>query len=325
MKRTLALFVLIVLFATAVVSEALFSKKNVSFSMKVRKGERASDVLRELSEKTNTNYLLLKLATKFLSFEPKFGCYTFRGNLSALDILSELKKGTPCSVRVTIPEGYNVYEIAETLQSVGVCPKETFIKISSKYEGFLFPDTYLLKKNDCIYAKTVMLSNFKKKVYPLFSDYKAPSIVKRALGKVSLKKIITVASLVEKETSNESEKPVIAGVIYRRLILGMPLDCDPTVIYGYLLKGIKIEHLKPSQIRELSSPYNTYKKRGLPPSPICNPGLSSIKAAMYPKRTKFLYYFAPPGYNHHIFSKSYSEHLLKLREFYAKKKKKIRR
>jgi len=242
-----------------------------------------------------------------------------------LELLKVFESGSPCLVSYTILPGSDVFDVDKLLSENSLCNKGEVLKLSKDrkflnflgiphLEGYLFPNTYYVAEgSDCRFVVSVPVKEFKKEVYPLFKRYNPPKLVRKALGKVTLDKIVTIASIVEKETSKEDEKPLIAGVIYNRLIRKMKLQCDPTVFYAYKLSGIDKRKLHKGDVN-FPSPYNTYYVVGLPPAPICNPSLTSIKAAMYPAQTSYLYFLAYKG--RHIFSESYNQHLKLIRKYY---------
>ncbi|WP_456484656.1 endolytic transglycosylase MltG [Desulfurobacterium sp.] len=331
MKRYLFIAVCLILAIFMLKSILFFTyNRKINTRFYVKRGESTNEVIVKLSRSgIIKSAFLSKFYAKFKKIKVKAGEYSINGIYSDKDILDILSKGQVHYAKFVIPEGYNLFDVASVVEaSFRNCKKESFLKLafnatfvhskgfnSTSLEGFLFPDTYLV--SDDAFCKDVidaMVENFKRKTNPLFRDYKPPSIVEKALGSVDIKKIITVASIVEKETPVRSEKPIIAGIIYKRLLKKMPLQCDSTVIYAYRLEGILKRGLKGKDIKNIKSPYNTYFRKGLPPTPICNPGIDSIKAAMYPANTPFLYFFAVDG--KHIFSKTYKEHLAKMRKYY---------
>ncbi|OMH40647.1 endolytic transglycosylase MltG [Desulfurobacterium indicum] len=331
MKRRFFYFVCLIIFLLLfgmVFSFETSRKMDVSFS--VRKGESTYAVIDRLAkEHVIKEPFISKIYARFNNVKVKAGKYILNGTYSDEDILKILSRGQVHYVKFVIPEGYDLFDVAGVLDShFPNCNKERFLRLafnstfvrfmginSTSLEGFLFPDTYLVDREaTCSEIVSGMVSNFNRKVNPLFKTYNPPALVKRALGSVSVKKLLTVASIVEKETSLEPERPIIAGIIYKRLIRKMPLQCDPTVIYAYRLKGIFKKRLNGKDIEKIKSPFNTYLVRGLPPTPICNPGIKSIRAAMYPVNTTFLYFFAVNG--KHVFSKTYKEHLRKMRKYY---------
>ena len=313
------------------VDRALFGRKPVSTHFRVVKGTSVKSILKELEKKGIVeDSLLAYIYVRFKKLNVKEGCYSFNGNYSTVDILKELTKGTPCLVKVTIPEGTDIFELDKLLSRKGFCREGEVLSLSKDkaflselqipyLEGHIYPDTYLVnEKASCKEVIKTAVSQFKKIIGNLFSGYIPPELVKRALKNVSKEKLLIVASIVEKETPIREEKPLIAGVIYNRLIRGMKLQCDPTVYYAYKLAGIKKDKLHKGDT-SFPSPYNTYYTKGLPPSPICNPGIDSIKAAMYPKETRYLYFVA--GERGHIFSTSYNQHLKNIRKLYRDGKK----
>lgn len=240
--------------------------------------------------------LLFFLYVKIWSPSLKAGAYQLDSQMSLAEIVRRLQSGAEStSGTITIPEGFNLTQIAATLQSRGLLKSDEFLRYVriSEYlnrynlkrdnlEGYLFPDTYKLYPD--IPAKRaidLMLSQFDKMVVPVYHDY-----LQKKKTKLSLDEIITLASLIEKEAGVESEKPIIAAVFYNRIKRGMPLQCDPTI--RYIVK-------KPSETLtkddlQVNSPYNTYLNQGLPPGPICSPGLASIEAALAPASVKYLYF-----------------------------------
>ncbi|MGH9441832.1 MAG: endolytic transglycosylase MltG [Thermoanaerobaculia bacterium] len=169
-------------------------------------------------------------------------------------------------------------------------------------EGFLFPDTYVATRSTPTREiVTRMLENFERHFSPEMQKEA------EALG-LSVRRVVTIASLVEKETSLRSERPHVAAVYLNRLRLGMRLQCDPTVIYALQKAGMWSGRLHRSDL-EFDSPYNTYLNSGLPPGPICNPGVASLRAALEPMVSDDLYFVAR-GDGGHYFSKTYADHLL---------------
>lgn len=240
----------------------------------------------------------------------KFGEYSFPDPPSAVDVWRKLVAGEVTRYSVTIPEGSNLYDVAETLANLDLADPEEFIEAAASpelrrrwnipgatVEGFLFPDTYLLEKSmtaeDIV---EVMIRQFRRRFLPEWETRA------REAG-FSLFQLITVASIIEKETGVEEEKPLVSAVIRRRLALGMPLQMDPTVIYG--LKRFR-EELTKKDLRT-ESPYNSYRNRGLPPGPIANPGISAIKAALFPADADYLF-FVSRNDGSHRFSRTLEEH-----------------
>lgn len=246
------------------------------------------------------------------------GDYTINNGLTYLNVLNTVTDPSVIrTVTVTIPEGMNIRQIARLLQiKIGVdsakfvieTKNDSLLKLigieAADLEGYLFPDTYQLTFNSFNREKeiiSVMASTFRKRFTPEIHEE-----MKRQ-GK-TLKQLITMASIIEGETRFEPEKKTISGVYYNRLRKGMKLQADPTV--QYILPGGPKNRLLFSDLK-IESPYNTYLKKGLPPGPINNPGLSSILAALYPEENKYLYFVAK-GDGSHRFAENYEEHKINI-------------
>ncbi len=240
----------------------------------------------------------------------RFGEYAFTDPPSAFDIWRKLVEGDILQHAVTIPEGSNLYDIAEILKDKELADPAAFLAAASSpailgrleipgatAEGFLFPDTYnLVKSMSCEEIIEVMARRFRQKVPgDLVEDGRKAGF--------SLLQIVTIASIIEKETGVEEEKPLVSSVIRNRLARHMPLQMDPTVIYGLRKFGIELSR----KDLQAPSPYNSYLHRGLPPGPITNPGLSAIRAAVIPEASEYLYFVAR-GDGSHKFSKTLDEH-----------------
>lgn len=238
----------------------------------------------------------------------KSGKYQIKTNSNLIDVYNTLLSGKSLAMYFTIPEGKNMYEIGRMLEERGITSYEDFIMLCKKpafvnelgingqsVEGYLYPDTYDFALN--LPADTViktMVKEFRKKIMAIDISQ----------SKMSLEEIITLASMVEKETGDKSERPLIAGVFLNRLKIKMRLQSDPTTIYGMFerYKGniTKKDLLTPSQ-------YNTYTIKALPIGPISNPGVASINAVLNPAQHNFLY-FVSQNDGRHIFSENYNEH-----------------
>jgi UPF0755 protein len=238
------------------------------------------------------------------------GTYVFEGNHVPKDIMNILFRGKTLRYRITIPEGYTIYQIGEVVSKTGLVPKDRFVTSARSkqttdffavsapsMEGFLFPDTYYL-------AAYMTPLEIMAKMIERFRGVYTPVMEQRSkvLGMSKLD-VITFASLIEKEACTTLEKPLISSVFHNRMILGMRLQSDPTAVYG--IDGFTGKIGPDDLLRE--SPYNTYRHGGLPPGPICNPGLDSIKAALWPAKTDYLY-FVSKGDGTHVFSRTLQEH-----------------
>ncbi len=240
----------------------------------------------------------------------KAGEYAFYPYQNLKEILTFLIEGKVYLRKVTIPEGSTIWQIAEILENNKICKKEQFLflaedsEIAKSFglpgptlEGYLYPDTYFFHKDT---PPQIIIQKMVKNFWEHWEKYKN---IAEKKGK-SLKLIITLASIVEKEAFDSKEKPIIAGVYWNRLKKGMPLQADPTI--NYALKDFR--KLTYKDYYSVKSPYNTYLNDGLPPTPICNPGEESIKAVLFPAKVPYLYFVAK-GDGTHYFSKTYKEHL----------------
>ncbi|NPA39302.1 MAG: endolytic transglycosylase MltG [Thermodesulfobacteria bacterium] len=307
--------------ALSPVSEHYTQKYRV---IEIQRGENIWDVAKKL-EKAG----LIKSALAFTIYAVlngdykriKAGEYGFYLSQSPKEILSMLVKGKVLNRKVVIPEGMTIWEIGEALEKAGICSKKEFLKLATdpsvarKYglpgptlEGYLFPDTYYFPKNTHpgVVIQT-MVENFWK-------HWKKFAPIAKKEGK-SLKEVITLASIVEKEALFNREKPIIAAVYLNRLKRGMPLQADPTI--NYALKSFK--PISPKDYYTVKSPYNTYLNKGLPPTPICNPGEASIKAVLFPAKVRYLYFVAK-GDGTHYFSLTYRQHLRAIRRIRARRR-----
>lgn len=300
-------------------------------------GESAEEIMDRLSglglvkHKWSFRYL-----TELLGGEEDFkaGKYLLNPQMSLRQIMAALIRGDVATneVWLTIVEGMTVEDVDQVLASAGLIEPGLLIKQQSRLvneisgegryswlendqaslEGFLFPDTYLFEKQDSSddnlqIAIRKMLNNFQEKIINkvfnkgISSDYEVlPGL------RPSFYEIMIMASILEKEVKTEEEKYIAAGILWKRLQEGMRLQVDSTVNYvtGKNLPGITLEDT------QIDSEYNTYKKQGLPPTPIDNPGITSIRAALNPQPSEYWFYLSTPD-GKTLFSKTYEDHLFK--------------
>lgn len=256
------------------------------------------------------------LATKLNGADSKFqvGIFQLQHGMSAGEAIEALIHGKTVAVRVTIPEGLNVREVAKLFAKEGLADEEAFLKEAKTFapydyiqavpeadyriEGFLFPDTYEFA-NEATPRELMqrMADEFDKKLTPELRELAKAE-------KLSIYELVTMASLVEKEARYAEDRPIIAQVFQTRLSINMPLQTDTTL--QYLMDAPK-EDVTIADTK-LESPYNTYQHYGLPPGPIASPGLASIEAVLKPADTDYLYFVADrEGHNH--YSRSYDQHL----------------
>lgn len=253
-----------------------------------------------------------KLIARLKGYDKKLqaGEYTLSATLSPAQILQKMVAGDVRLYRLTVPEGLNLYQIAKLVDQSGLASKNDFIAAATStefvhqqglnadtFEGYLFPETYFFPKNTPV--KTI-ISTMVDRFRQIFSA----NWQKRAeqLG-FSIHQIVILASIIEKETGASFERPLISSVFHNRLNRKMRLESDPTVIYGLenFDGNLKRKHL------ETLTPYNTYKRSGLPAGPIANAGKDSLEAALYPADTKFIYFVSKKDQTHQ-FSTNFKDH-----------------
>lgn len=249
----------------------------------------------------------------------KAGEYLLSSSMTPSEILGVLTSGKVRLYSITIPEGYNIYQVADVFSQAGIVNRDEFLKAStspellrqnglsetnSSFEGYLFPDTYKFPKGiQAAEIIRVMLARFRS-VY-----IKAWEKRGEELG-FSVHEILTLASIIEKETGDAGERPIISSVFHNRLRKRMRLETDPTVIYGIRdFDG----NLTKKHLRE-KTPYNTYRIKGLPPGPIANPGRKAIEAALYPAETDYLFFVSKKD-NTHKFSTNIKDHINSVRRY----------
>jgi peptidoglycan lytic transglycosylase G len=240
----------------------------------------------------------------------KAGEYKFEAPATALEVRDRLLRGDVFDRTVVVPEGYNIYDIASAVEQAGLGSADDFIAAANhdvsllrgidpqakSLEGYLFPDTYQFTRIDTAHdIAAAMVHRFRQTAQKI-----------GLLGRPDIHRIVTMASIVEKETGDPAERPLVASVYYNRLDRNMLLGADPTVIYAALLAGRYRGTIYQSDL-QFDSPYNTYKFPGLPPGPIANPGAASLQAAMHPSESEFLY-FVSDNAGHHRFSRTAGEH-----------------
>ena len=299
-------------------------KPDTTATVVITEGESISDLAEQLKEAGVINYpFLFKLYGKLSHAEDKIdpGTYDISADLDYSAIISALRDSSSyrATVRVTIPEGYELEQIFALLESKGVCAADELKQSADTYdfdydflqdvpmqenrlEGYLFPDTYEFYVGETpVNALDKMLSNFDTRLTEAFRE-------RAAELDMSIADVINIASLIEKEAAVDSERATIASVINNRLAEDDYLQIDATIQY---FLPVRKEYLTTADTK-IDNPYNTYMYKGLPPGPICSPGLASIKAALYPDDTNY-YYYALNIEGTHNFFKTYA----KLEDFLA--------
>ena len=242
----------------------------------------------------------------------KAGEYRFDRPAVPAEVYGRLLEGDVYTQTLTIPEGYNIFDIATAVQAAGFAQQGDFLAAERRHtelivgllppgsqpdslEGYLFPDTYHFSRHATpLQMLTAMVHRFRQASTQLGID------------RARMARTVTMASLIEKEVGQDTERPLVAGVFLNRLAKSMPLATDPTVIYAALLDNRWRGTIYASDLKS-ASPYNTYLHTGLPPGPVCNPGVASLRAAMHPSQTDYLY-FVSDAAGHTRFSVGLKEH-----------------
>lgn len=284
----------------------------------IEPGLGASQILQRLeSEGVIADADLARAYLVYRLRDPKIqaGEYRFRGPMSTPEVLGKLVRGDVVTRDVTIVEGLTLEETADHLAAKGFGRREAFLEAmrspapiaeldpeAGDLEGYLFPETYSFASGTTeadIVAK--MVSTFRKRW-----DEGVRPILDRREGGRSVRELVTLASLVEKEAQIEQERPLIAAVYDNRLQRGIGLGADPTVIFALKLRGDWDGNIRREDLR-IDSPYNTYRYAGLPPGPIASPGLASLRAAAEPADVPYLY-FVSRNDGTHVFAETLAEH-----------------
>jgi UPF0755 protein len=238
----------------------------------------------------------------------KAGEYLFDRSANAIAVHERLVRGDVYVHTVVIPEGYNMFDIGAAVEAAGLGPRQDFLAAAksgvgmiqdldpsaTSLEGYLFPDTYQFTRTQSMQDIVATM------VHPFRQEAKSINL------SGDIHQLVTMASIIEKETAVPEERPEVASVYYNRLQKRMALDADPSVIYAAMLSGEYDGSLHHASL-QIDSRYNTYKYAGLPPGPIANPGRDSLKAAMHPASTDY-YYFVSDNQGHHRFARSLDEH-----------------
>lgn len=271
--------------------------------------------------------LLVYLSLNSQSSKLQAGDYLFSSPITPLEVINKLNQGLVVTQQVTIPEGYDKFDIIDTLVEAQVDTKEAIEKAiadtslisdldpkAKDLEGYLFPDTYTYtRQQKAPQIIGAMVKRFRQKL----TSERQEQMKEMNL---SLHELVTMASLIEKEAKVDEDRPLISSVFYNRLKKGMRLDCDPTFIYAAKLAGQWDNQVNNPVHRKRESPYNTYYITGLPVGPIGSPGIKSLEAALHPAEGNYLYFVANGIDGRHSFSKTESEHLNAVAAYRKQKK-----
>ncbi len=316
--RTLLILLLLAVIAGAFTVNAVYlgpyGGQDTDIFVDIEHGMSSRAIANELAEQG-----LVRAPWVFLlvrAFHPRSalqaGEYRFETSETPWQILNKLRKGQVFYEEITVPEGSNMFDIANILRSGDTVRPTDFLRAASdpasirdldphapNLEGFLFPSTYrVTHKTTARQLCRAMTSEFRKRWAALGGANRQRDV----------HKTVTLASLVEKETAVPAERPMVAAVYANRLSSGMLLQCDPTTVYAALLENRYHGTIHKSDLAS-ANPYNTYLHAGLPPGPIANPGATSLAAALKPADSSFLYFVAKPdGSGAHHFSTTLNEH-----------------
>ena len=304
MKKLFAIiFIIILILAGTTVYQ--FSKKDkYNLVLEIDKDKPLKESLSALPV-SNNPFFKLYLKFKNNGRDIKAGIYELRGKFNMIELISMLESGKSKVFKFTIIEGNTVKNVIDKLVANEKGSRENFEKAfkeidfpyptpNGNFEGYLYPETYFIPES---YDEKAILNVFLKEFLKKFPVENYPD-------KDEFYQKLIMASILEREAAVESEKPLMASVFYNRIAKNMTLSADSTVnfVFNYEKKRIYYKDL------EVDSPYNTYKNKGLPPGPICNPTISSVNAAYNPANTKDLFFVTKVG-GEHFFSKTYMEHV----------------
>jgi UPF0755 protein len=331
MRRAIQLLVIVVLIAAAGMGVSVYLRTNEPY-----KGYEAAEQFVEIPPGSSSRAIGEKLMTAGvvrdsptfraalwrtgLGRSLKAGEYHFDKAMTATEVIQKIGRGDVYERRVTFPEGLTVAEMARIYEQQGFGKSAAFIQAARDatpihnvdpdardLEGYLFPETYSLRRDS---TADTLVHTLVARFEQLFTTDMQQAAEK--LG-FTMREAVTLASIVEKETAVDAERPVVAAVYVNRLKIGMGLQCDPTVIYALQKAGRYDGNLTRDDLH-FDSPYNTYRYRGLPPGPIANPGLASLKAAVAPADVPYLY-FVSRNDGSHAFARSLDEHNENVRKF----------
>ncbi len=303
--------------------------------VRVQKGDNVSSIAGKLYEVgLIRNIFLFKLYVRIFGGydQMKAGLYVFSGSLNVPEIVSMivLGKSRPDDVKIFMPEGFNAWEVDRRLTQAGLISEGEFALKYYKDEGYMFPNTYQLRRSSIDGEKRTsdqVMSEMRVKMMQSFNE-KTRDLLKN-LTPDETRNIIIIASLLEKEARIRSDMKLVSGIIKKRLKLGMPLQVDAAVIYGACLRkftesitqtkiitagssGVRdcdVTLQGPAREIQIKGSYNTYTNKGLPPGPISNPGIRAIDAALNPTDSPYLYYLSTRDGSQMIYSKTAAEHI----------------
>jgi peptidoglycan lytic transglycosylase G len=315
LQTVLSLLLVAIVATAAYLGYVLFVDRShpaVSTHVVVPQGSTFSEIANQLQSAGiigNATVFRLYAKSRHADTQARAGEFRFAPHQSESEILRTLQTGGAQIAKwITFPEGYTAKQIAAQLQAEGFGDAGDYTAAfmrdtillggvrTANMEGYLFPDTYLMPLGASpATVESIMTAQFRKELPP-------DAAQKARRQHLTLPQVVTLASLIEREAKSDDERPLMAGVYYNRLRLGMPLEVDATIEYALPAHATVITY----RDLALDSPYNSYLHQGLPPTPIANPGRPSLVAALNPKSSGFLYYVYK-GHGHHAFAKTLSE------------------
>ncbi|MDD6770269.1 MAG: endolytic transglycosylase MltG [Inconstantimicrobium porci] len=332
LKSYVLIAILICVVISAAVSYNIYNKtitnplvnSSSDLEIKVTDGDTLYSVFEELYNQKklrSLNFTKIYIKTHNISDNIKKGTYEFEKGVSLDELIKELQTGETNRIKLTIPEGYTITDIASKVEKSGLATKDDFLKAVKNYsppgyvkedpkkrynlEGYLFPDTYYFsKKTDSNTIIKTMIDRTEE-VFKQISKKTGDNI-----NEANYEDILTKASVIEKEARSDKDRYLISSVIDNRINKKMKLQIDATVIYAY---GYHKEKLYNKDLI-IDSPYNTYKYTGLPIGPICNPGMESIIASLKPEKTDYIYYVWTGKGKDHFFTNDYKQFLSEKRK-----------
>lgn len=248
----------------------------------INSGGNFSEVAQNLQNRgfiRSKNTFLLMAKIRQLDTKIRPGRYKLSGAMNLQEILEAISNPKQFTVSVTIPEGFTVHSIDERLTKLGLIEASEFSMAAIRLEGYLFPDTYFV--NGLNFSPNSLIKKMQENFIAKITPGMGEDMKKRERA---LEEIIIMASILEKEVRTEKDYPIVAGILWKRLDSGWPLQADATLLYGKEAPVLSSADLKED------NPYNTRRFKGLPPTPINNPGLIAIKAAIYPEASKYWFY-----------------------------------
>ena len=316
------LIIFLTLFVTTCIAISTYiylflnTKINSDHIIYIEKGYTLKNVTQELKENDLVNNkLLAELTIRFKTKNKpniRYGEYFFKRNSTTNDILNKIINNEVYYRSITFAEGLSTNSILKIIKKNEYLTGDIPEKIP---EGSLLPQTYNFLKGD---SRESLIKRMQKDMFNTINKYWDNRA--KDLPIKTKEEAIILASIVEKETGIAEERPLVASVFINRLKINMPLQSDPTAIYGYAFGDVeKEDDIKVHRLIRSNSPYNTYKIKRLPPTPICNPGEDSIKAVLNPADTEYLFFFAT-GNGGHSFSEKYIEHVRKINEYKRNRK-----